>query len=69
MDCNMPIMDGFEATKRIKEYVQERYIRIAALTAYTNKEFMEKCMGSGMDDYLTKPISKEQLDVVVRDFL
>ena len=59
MDCNMPIMDGFQATSRIKEYLGEQRIVIVALTAYTSQSFKEKCLGAGMDGYLTKPISSE----------
>ena len=59
MDCNMPIMDGFQATHKIRDYMKERHIKIVALTAYTNESFKQKCLKGGMDGYLTKPISAE----------
>ncbi|GFZ04532.1 signal transduction histidine kinase [Actinidia rufa] len=64
MDCEMPVMDGFEATRRIRE--EERYygvhIPIIALTAHTRGgEEANKMMQSGMDFHLPKPLSREQL--------
>ncbi|XP_057461146.1 histidine kinase CKI1-like [Actinidia eriantha] len=64
MDCEMPVMDGFEATRRIRE--EERYygvhIPIIALTAHTREgEEANKMMQSGMDFHLPKPLSREQL--------
>ena len=62
MDCNMPIMDGFQATARIREYlagIPNRDTKIVALTAYTAETFKEKCLSSGMEGFLTKPISAE----------
>ncbi len=58
----MPLMDGFQATARIKEYLAGKHdIKIVALTAYTNESFKLKCLNAGMDGYLTKPISAEQI--------
>ncbi|TNV83865.1 hypothetical protein FGO68_gene3753 [Halteria grandinella] len=59
MDCNMPVMDGLQATGIIKRLVPE--IFIAALTAYTTEGFEYKCLQAGMDDYLTKPITRERI--------
>ena len=59
MDCNMPEMDGFEATREIKAMVNPP--RIVALTASAMAEDKEKCKLAGMDGFLSKPISKSQL--------
>ena len=65
MDCQMPIMDGFETTKQIRklELKQERNSTavIFAVTADAMKGAAEKCLNSGMNDYISKPITKEKL--------
>jgi signal transduction histidine kinase/CheY-like chemotaxis protein len=65
MDVHMPEMDGFAATRRIRELTLPRQPRIAALTADALKGEREKCLAAGMDDYATKPIKIEVLRQIV----
>ena len=63
MDVQMPKMDGFEATSAIREKEKKTgsHIPIIALTAHAMKGDKEKCIESGMDDYISKPIKPEEL--------
>lgn len=67
MDCQMPEMDGFEATRRIREAEQflGRRTRIVAMTANTTQQDREQCMAAGMDDFLTKPMKLESIAVLL----
>ncbi|HVJ65819.1 MAG TPA: response regulator [Bdellovibrionota bacterium] len=67
MDCQMPEMDGFEATRRIRDSENERIrtIPIVALTANALSGDDKKCLAAGMDDYLAKPIKKESLRAAI----
>ena len=65
MDCEMPVMDGYAATRVIREWEatigSDRHVPILALTAHAMPEDRRKCLEIGMDDYLTKPFSLGQL--------
>ena len=62
MDCQMPQMDGFETTRRIRNNISpEQQPRIITITANTLQSDHEKCLDAGMDDYLSKPIEETEL--------
>jgi CheY-like chemotaxis protein len=65
MDCQMPIMDGFEASRLIREMENLRQPVIVAVTANALVGERERCLNAGMDDYLSKPFLAEQLVAVV----
>ncbi|MDE3032987.1 MAG: response regulator, partial [Acidobacteriota bacterium] len=62
MDCQMPEMDGFEASRRIRDRERgSRRIPIVAMTANAMVGDRERCLESGMDDYIPKPVRMEDL--------
>ena len=68
MDCQMPLMDGFEATRVIRDQELEHErprVPIIALTAHAMAGFREKCIAQGMDEYLTKPLNQADLETVI----
>lgn len=67
MDMRLPEMDGYEATKRIKEFRPE--LPIIAQTAHALSEDRRKCINAGCNDYLTKPLKQEQLFDIMSRFL
>ena len=71
MDCQMPVMDGYEATVAIRRREQQGAPRvpIVALTAHAMESNRERCLSIGMDDFVTKPITAGQLKQVLDDWL
>jgi len=71
MDLQMPEMDGFEATAALREKEKENgtHMPVIALTAHAMKGDRERCLASGMDDYLTKPIRPQELDELLAKYL
>ncbi|WP_201026165.1 chemotaxis protein CheB [Mastigocoleus testarum] len=68
MDCQMPIMDGYEATQllRQREAEQDCHTIVIGLTANAMSEDRDKCLAAGMDDYLSKPVTIEDLDRMLK---
>ncbi len=71
MDIQMPIMDGYEATRRIrlKEKETGEHIPIIALTAYAMQGDKKRALESGMDDYMSKPIETDKLFELIEKHL
>lgn len=71
LDCQMPILDGFEAAKIIKEIQQRRGVAvpIVAVTASALEGSREHCLANGMDDYISKPIDPNSLEKIVTNWL
>jgi len=71
MDCQMPELDGFEATREIREIEKgkNRHVAIVALTADAMQGDREKCLKTGMDDYLNKPINPEKIYDMIRKYV
>lgn len=71
MDCHMPVMDGFEATRQIRHQEKEtgQHLPIVALTANAMQEEKPRCLAAGMDDYLSKPITKPELKATLIRYL
>ncbi len=73
MDVQMPVLDGFETTARIREREARTFghVPVVALTAHALKEDRKKCLEAGMDDYVSKPLKPDELfrtlDRVVRE--
>jgi len=71
MDCQMPELDGFAATRALRESSGDhgRHIPIVALTAYSTEQDRQKCLASGMDDYISKPVTRERLREVLERWI
>ena len=69
MDCNMPVMDGWEATKRILKLIEEGKIKdlvIVACTAFEDAENLMKCGEAGMKYIIQKPVNADKLSDLLK---
>ncbi len=69
MDCNMPIMDGYEASRQIRQSGRWSQMPIIALTANAMPEERERCRAAGMNDYLAKPFRRAELESLLEQWL
>ena len=72
MDCQMPVMDGYDATRLIRKpstAVRNHDVPVVAMTAYALAGDREKCLAAGMNDYLTKPIQPATLENTIERWL
>jgi len=69
MDCHMPELDGWEATRRIRAAEIHFHVPIIAMTGVVVSGSREHCLTAGMDDYLAKPVRDDQLDVAIKRWL
>ncbi len=69
MDCQLPVMDGFEATRQIRQLEGERrHTTIIAITAFAMSGDEKKCIAAGMDDYLSKPVVLQEAVKLIRKY-
>ena len=69
MDCNMPVLDGYEATRLIRQSGKWPNLPIIALTANAMPEERERCKNAGMNDYLAKPFHREELVALLEQWV
>ncbi|MCA9756780.1 MAG: DUF3365 domain-containing protein [Candidatus Eisenbacteria bacterium] len=71
MDCQMPVLDGLDATRRIRAYEsghpERPRVAIVALTAHAMQSHREECLAAGMDGYVSKPLNSGELDRAMRE--
>mmetsp|Transcript_9107 Transcript_9107/g.15361 ORF Transcript_9107/g.15361 Transcript_9107/m.15361 type:complete len:101 (-) Transcript_9107:19-321(-) len=68
MDCNMPIMDGYDATTKIRQYIYEQGLAqpiISAVTGHSEQSYVERAYDSGMNQVLSKPVEHEYLEFLL----
>ena len=67
MDCNMPFMDGYEATTEIRKYIDSLGLKqpnISAVTGHTEQKYVQRCFDCGMNQVFSKPINIKNLRVL-----
>jgi len=69
MDCCMPVMDGFETTRKLREKLDNvtmQKMKIVGCTAYTGESKTQECINAGMNDVVTKPLMRKKLDEIIQ---
>ena len=69
MDIQMPELDGLQATQHIRQVLKLESLPIVALSAHSEAEQRDKCEACGMNDYLTKPYRRQQLEALLKRWL
>lgn len=69
MDCQMPVMDGYEATRKIREQDRFKDLPVIALTANAMKGDREKALLAGMDDHIAKPVNPDDMFITLRKWI
>ncbi|MBI5075916.1 MAG: response regulator [Nitrospirae bacterium] len=69
LDIQMPVMDGYETLKVLREMAETRSVTIVALTSFAMSGDKKGIVAAGFDGYITKPISTRELPVVIRKYL
>lgn len=69
MDMGMPVVDGWEATRRIKEHDLLKTIPLVAVTSHAMREDEQRARAAGCDDYLAKPIDQDDLVAKIRKLI
>jgi CheY-like chemotaxis protein len=70
MDCQMPVLDGYDATREIRSLERpDQHIPIVALTAHAMQGDDLKCKAAGMDEHLTKPLDRQRLQLILERYL
>ena len=71
MDCQMPFMDGYEATNKIREFIDLQGVNqpiISAVTGHTEQAYIKRAMNAGMNQVMSKPVDVEVLKVLLKKF-
>ncbi len=69
MDCQMPILDGYDATRAIRQNDQTKDLIIIGLTAFAMETDKEKCIDAGMNSYLSKPCSVNEIEIIIEKWI
>jgi len=69
MDLSLPRLDGWEATRRVRQIPALARVPVIAVTAHAGREYQEKAAAAGCDGYLTKPLDRDQLLETLRKHL
>lgn len=71
MDCEMPVMDGYQAVQRIRGLEEKtgQHVFVIAMTAHALEEDRDRCLAAGMDDFIAKPVNAAKLEEILRRWL